>query len=195
MHVVKRRAIVETVARGREMAQDELVEKPMSRCGLCRAGEPCVPARRTDSGTQHHRHQERRLELVKPISATFLTRSSKFIAATPRRVHRDGRRHSRARSAVATEAGPCRRGSVRAAAMHGDHLDVQVIPASVGLLLYSMRASGKWTCLSRYGRSCSRARSSSSTLSRCGAGRRSRRGRDRVHGAISGSRACARNPG
>ena len=46
---------------------------------------------------------------------------------------------SRAGSAVTTEAGTCRRGPVRAAVMHGDHLDVHVVPASVGLLVLDAR--------------------------------------------------------
>jgi hypothetical protein len=39
--------------------------------------------------------------------------------------------NSRARAAVAAEAGACRRGAVRAPVMDGHHLDIDVVPTSV----------------------------------------------------------------
>src|SRR6266851_4544102 len=47
--------------------------------------------------------------------------------------------NSCARSAITTEAGPCRGGPVSATVMQGDHLDVHVVPASVGLLVLDAR--------------------------------------------------------
>lgn len=43
--------------------------------------------------------------------------------------------NSRARSPVTTEAGPRRRGPVRAPVVDGKHLDVYVVPPSVGVLV------------------------------------------------------------
>ena len=47
--------------------------------------------------------------------------------------------NARARAAVTTEAGSCGRGTVRTTVMNRHHLDVHVVPAPVGVLVFDAR--------------------------------------------------------